>query len=80
MTVEDNVLQGGFGSAVLEALGDASASVLRIGIPDRFVEHGASALLYDHVGLSAPKIAERVAEWMKGRSANGVEFAASKGA
>ena len=68
VTVEDNVIQGGFGSAVLEALGAHGAlgrtSVLRLGIPDRFVDHGAPALLYDAVGLSAPKIAQRVAEWM----------------
>ncbi len=80
VTVEDNVLQGDFGSAVLEALGDVPASVLRIGIPDRFVEHGAPALLYDHIGLSAPKIAERVGDWMKGKPVGGLSVAASKGA
>jgi 1-deoxy-D-xylulose-5-phosphate synthase len=65
VTVEDNVLQGGFGSAVLEALG-SGADVLRLGLPDRFVDHGAPHLLYDAVGLSAPKIAQRVADWLKG--------------
>lgn len=64
VTVEDNVLAGGFGSAVLEALGPAPAQVLRLGIPDRFIEHGAPHLLYDAIGLSAPKIAERAAEWL----------------
>jgi 1-deoxy-D-xylulose-5-phosphate synthase len=65
VTVEDNVLQGGFGSAVLESLGEMQARVLRLGIPDRFVEHGAPPLLYDQIGLSAPKIAESIAAWMK---------------
>ncbi|MBI3552442.1 MAG: 1-deoxy-D-xylulose-5-phosphate synthase [Elusimicrobia bacterium] len=64
VTVEDNVLQGGFGSAVLEALEESETRVLRLGLPDGFVEHGAPNLLYDAVGLSAPKIAARVAEWL----------------
>ena len=66
VTIEDNVIQGGFGSACLEALSlaGAQASVLRLGIPDSFVEHGAPELLYDAVGLSAPKIAASVASWL----------------
>lgn len=64
VTIEDNVIQGGFGSAVLEALTPGRAEVLRLGLPDSFVEHGAPHLLYDAVGLSAPKIAERVAAWL----------------
>jgi 1-deoxy-D-xylulose-5-phosphate synthase len=44
VTMEDHVLSGGFGSAVLEALqeGDCPVAVERIGWPDRFVEHGSS--------------------------------------
>jgi len=68
VTVEDNVLQGGFGSAVLEALTPGRAEVLRLGLPDGFVEHGAPHLLYDLVGLSAPKIAERIAAWVPNKS------------
>ncbi|MEQ1920532.1 MAG: transketolase C-terminal domain-containing protein, partial [Elusimicrobiota bacterium] len=68
VTIEDNVIQGGFGSAVLEALTPGRAEVLRIGIPDSFVEHGAPHLLYDSIGLSAPKIAERVAAWLPQKS------------
>ncbi|MBI3288125.1 MAG: 1-deoxy-D-xylulose-5-phosphate synthase [Elusimicrobia bacterium] len=68
VTIEDNVLQGGFGSAVLEALTPGRAEVLRLGIPDSFVEHGAPHLLYDCVGLSGPKIAERVAAWLPQKS------------
>jgi 1-deoxy-D-xylulose-5-phosphate synthase len=48
LTVEENVLQGGFGSAVLELLqerGHFSVQVKRLGIPDLFVEHGAQSLL-----------------------------------
>jgi 1-deoxy-D-xylulose-5-phosphate synthase len=69
VTIEDNVLQGGFGSAVLEALPPGTkAEVLRLGLPDSFVEHGAPHLLYDIVGLSAPKIAERIAAWMPSKT------------
>jgi 1-deoxy-D-xylulose-5-phosphate synthase len=48
LTVEENVLQGGFGSAVLELLqerGLFSVQVKRLGIPDLFVEHGTQSLL-----------------------------------
>jgi len=44
MTVEENALDGGFGSAVLELLeknGLSGCSVKRIGVPDEFVEHGS---------------------------------------
>jgi 1-deoxy-D-xylulose-5-phosphate synthase len=68
VTVEDNVLPGGFGSAVLEALAPGRVDVLRLGLPDGFVEHGAPHLLYDLVGLSAPKIAERIAAWMPAKT------------
>ncbi len=64
VTIEDNVISGGFGSAVLEALTPGRAEVLRLGIPDSFVEHGSPSLLYDAVGLSSTKIAERVAAWL----------------
>ncbi|MEK7234115.1 MAG: 1-deoxy-D-xylulose-5-phosphate synthase [Elusimicrobiota bacterium] len=64
VTIEDNVIQGGFGCAVLEALTPGRAEVMRLGIEDAFVEHGAPHLLYDAIGLSAPKIAERVAAWL----------------
>src|SRR5208283_3663232 len=66
ITVEDHVVMGGFGSAVLEALaaGVGRYQILRLGLPDHFIEHGAPALLYDQVGLSSDKIAARIADWM----------------
>jgi len=67
VTVEDNAVSGGFGSAVLEALGGAGAEVLRLGIPDRWVEHGSLAQLYDLVGISSEKIAQRIGEWLDRR-------------
>jgi 1-deoxy-D-xylulose-5-phosphate synthase len=66
VTVEENVLAGGFGSAVLEHLADrdllGSTRVLRIGLPDRYVTHGKPALLREEVGLTPAAVAERVAE------------------
>jgi 1-deoxy-D-xylulose-5-phosphate synthase len=60
VTVEENALQGGFGSAVLEAVSDAGLTtvrVKRIGIPDSFVEHGSQAQLRADLGLDAAGIA-----------------------
>jgi 1-deoxy-D-xylulose-5-phosphate synthase len=60
VTIEENVRQGGFGSAVLEALNDvglASVAVERIGLPDAFVEHGPQVLLRTKYGLNASAIA-----------------------
>jgi 1-deoxy-D-xylulose-5-phosphate synthase len=64
VTVEDNALPGGFGGAVLEALEGRATHVLRLGIPDRWVEHGTLEQLYDMTGLSSERIAQRVAEWL----------------
>jgi 1-deoxy-D-xylulose-5-phosphate synthase len=65
VTVEENVLAGGFGSAVLEHLADrellGGTRVLRLGLPDRYVTHGKPALLRDEVGLTPAAVAERVA-------------------
>ena len=67
VTMEDHVLAGGFGSAVLEALQDAECptAVERIGWPDKFVEHGSSnAILRSAYGLAPDDIHRRVlARW-----------------
>jgi 1-deoxy-D-xylulose-5-phosphate synthase len=63
VTMEDHVLSGGFGSAVLEALQDADcpAAVERIGWPDKFVEHGTSVeILRASYGLAPGDIHRRV--------------------
>jgi len=60
ITVEENILQGGFGSAVLEALSDAGVTgfyMERLGIADTFVEHGPQSLLRSNYGIDAPAIA-----------------------
>ena len=63
VTVEENVLQGGFGSAVLELLeeeGLRAIKVSRLGLPDRFIEHGSPALLRERYGLTPGAIAAQV--------------------
>jgi 1-deoxy-D-xylulose-5-phosphate synthase len=62
VTVEEGVLMGGFGSAVWESLseGGAAPRILRVGLPDRYVTHGAPNLLHEEVGYTAERIAERI--------------------
>ena len=67
VTVEDNMLAGGFGSAVAEYLADKQADfkLLRLGIGDEFVEHGKVAKLYDQLGLNAEQMTEHILKWNK---------------
>jgi 1-deoxy-D-xylulose-5-phosphate synthase len=65
VTIEEGVLAGGFGSAVWETLSDAGIGgggprILRVGLPDRYVTHGAPKLLHEEVGYTGERIAERV--------------------
>ncbi len=60
LTVEENALMGGFGSAILELLeeeGITDVRVKRLGIPDRYIEHGSQAQLRTDLGLDAAGIA-----------------------
>jgi len=68
MTVEENALQGGFGSAVLEMLyesGMQNIKVKRLGIPDRYIEHGSQAQLRKDLGIDAEGIAAAAVEFLK---------------
>ncbi len=63
ITIEENVLQGGFGSAVLEMLQESlftPSGFMRLGIPDTFVPHGGQAVLRNLHGIDAEGI-ERAA-------------------
>jgi 1-deoxy-D-xylulose-5-phosphate synthase len=68
ITVEDGVIQGGFGSAVLEFMSDNnySVQVKRLGIPDSFIEHGSPDELYHMLGLDSEGISISIADCMKG--------------
>lgn len=63
VTMEENVLAGGFGSAVLELLaqkGIERPKCLNIGLPDEFITHGPAELLKDLLDLTPEKIAEKI--------------------
>jgi len=62
-SVEDNVLQGGFGTALLELLeeeGISADSLVRIGYPDSYIEQGEQAELYERYCLTPEGIAGRI--------------------
>jgi 1-deoxy-D-xylulose-5-phosphate synthase len=73
VTIEEGVLAGGFGSAVWECLNEgptAATRILRVGLPDRYVTHGAPRLLHEEVGFTPERIAERIeASVLEGRDA-----------
>ncbi|OAQ21336.1 1-deoxy-D-xylulose-5-phosphate synthase [Thermosulfurimonas dismutans] len=58
ITVEENTLFGGFGSAVAECLSDhgIKTNLKRLGLPDKFIEHGAPAILREKYGLTSENI------------------------
>jgi 1-deoxy-D-xylulose-5-phosphate synthase len=62
ITAEENALQGGFGSSVLELMNDAGLAVPveRIGIPDHFIGQGTQTELRTQLGLDAEGIIKRV--------------------
>ncbi len=67
ITIEDGVIQGGFGSAVLEFFADNGYRVQtkRLGIPDTFVEHGTPDELYSMLGLDTEGIANSIREMIR---------------
>ncbi|MDB5272347.1 MAG: dxs [Chitinophagaceae bacterium] len=62
ITLEDGAIMGGFGSAVLEFMADKgySAKVIRLGIPDHFIEHGEQIQLHKECGFDPEGIAKAV--------------------
>jgi 1-deoxy-D-xylulose-5-phosphate synthase len=66
VTVEEGALMGGFGSAVLEAAAEAgldASHVRRLGIPDRFIEHGTRTELLADLGLDTAGILRSCRQW-----------------
>jgi 1-deoxy-D-xylulose-5-phosphate synthase len=64
VTLEDNVVSGGFGSgvtSVVESLG-LTVPVLNKGLPDDFVDHGTISELFDEIGLSAQAVTSEILE------------------
>mgnify|MGYP001794738973 CR=1 FL=1 len=67
ITVEDGCIMGGFGSAIAEFMIDNnySAQIIRLGIPDRFIEHGEQKELYNECHFDANAIMETVRQMIK---------------
>ncbi len=67
ITLEDGVIQGGFGSAVIEFMFENkySANIKRLGIPDKFIEHGTQQELYHICGYDVEGICKSVKEILK---------------
>jgi 1-deoxy-D-xylulose-5-phosphate synthase len=82
ITIEENALQGGFGSAVLELISDSGlvgVRVKRLGIPDHFVEQGSQAQLRADLGLDAAGIAAASASFLNSRRVKPAEASAKAG-
>ncbi|MFN2260570.1 MAG: transketolase C-terminal domain-containing protein, partial [Psychroflexus sp.] len=62
ITIEDAAVTGGFGDAVLDFAQSQNykGRIYKLGIPDRFIEHGETSELYDLAGISGEKILEKV--------------------
>ena len=67
VTLEENNLPGGFGSAVLEYFNDNNYKneILRIGIPDQFIDHGTQAQLHKQIEIDPEGIVERITSFCK---------------
>lgn len=66
ITIEDGVITGGFGSAVIEFMADNqhNVNIKRLGIPDTFVEHGSPEELYEMLGLNSEGIAASIKKFI----------------
>lgn len=66
VTLEDNAVAGGAGSAVNEAVAllNLRFKLLNLGIPDHFVRHGSQSELYRELGLDADAISQRISNWL----------------
>ena len=74
ITIEDGTIVGGVGSAILEFMAENnySAQVKRLGIPDKFIEHGEPNELYTECGFSIEQIHDEVLEILKEKKATKV--------
>jgi 1-deoxy-D-xylulose-5-phosphate synthase len=73
ITVEDGCIQGGFGSAVIEFMAEHGyhAKVTRLGIPDRFIEHGSQSQLYAECGYDAAAMVATAKKMLGERKVSG---------
>ena len=66
VSVEDNVIAGGAGSAVSEYLSASKLNtpILHLGVPDEFIKHGTQQEMHAELGLDAEGIEQQVTEWL----------------
>lgn len=67
VTIEENNLPGGFGSAVIEFFADRNYKndILRIGIPDNFIDHGTQAELHKQISIDPDGIVSQISAFLK---------------
>jgi 1-deoxy-D-xylulose-5-phosphate synthase len=71
LIVEENSMQGGLGSAILELFNEnevRDVSVKMIGLPDRFIEHGPTKILRENLGLDSKGISDAARKLCQGKS------------
>jgi len=80
VTAEENVLQGGFGSVILETLSELGLTVpvLRIGLPDQFIEQGSQAELRHRYGLDQSGMVSQIRRFASGGTDAGAIAAAAR--
>ncbi len=73
VTMEENVLSGGFGEACADALKvrGSRARMLHVGVPDVYVEHGSVAQLKKTLGMDADSVTARILEALNEAQAGG---------
>jgi 1-deoxy-D-xylulose-5-phosphate synthase len=66
VTIEENTIVGGFGSGILEYLNEINykGDILRIGLPDKFIDHGTQAELHKILGIDPNGIVEKVRKFL----------------
>ena len=71
VTLEENNLSGGFGSSILEYFSDQKYKndILRIGIPDKFIDHGTQSELHKQIEIDPDGIASRITSFLKSTKA-----------
>jgi 1-deoxy-D-xylulose-5-phosphate synthase len=71
VTLEENNLSGGFGSAILEYFSDQKYKndILRIGIPDKFIDHGTQTELHKQIEIDPDGIVSRITSFLKSTKA-----------
>ncbi|MEC3797677.1 1-deoxy-D-xylulose-5-phosphate synthase [Bacillus velezensis] len=75
LTIEEAVLEGGFGSTILEFahdLGMYHTPIDRMGIPDRFIEHGSVTALLEEIGLTKAEVMNRIKLLMPPKTHKGI--------